>query len=144
MSVPFGFSVGDFIAVGTLLFEIGSALRDSTGASEEYQALLLRLDSLKQIMDLAAGLLSGSQLPSLTKNAILMYIGRCYDQLKRFNPIIENHKVTFSKGGSGNRVKDFWRKLLWNLITKEEIKEIENALGGYISAVNMLLTACGV
>ena len=39
--MSFGFSVGDFIAVGKLVFEITDSLR---GSSEEYQELVRELE----------------------------------------------------------------------------------------------------
>lgn len=37
MPVPFGFGVGDFIAVIGLITEVGMILKDSGGASSEFQ-----------------------------------------------------------------------------------------------------------
>jgi hypothetical protein len=44
--MSFGFSVGDFIAVGKLIGEIISSLQTIGGAKSEYQELIREFDSL--------------------------------------------------------------------------------------------------
>ena len=142
--MSFGFSVGDFIAVGKLIIQISSALRESTGASAEYQSLLLRLDSLMETLRIADHSIRGSQLlPLSATNAILNHLRQCSTHLQKFNTIVEKHRRSLSKGGSGNRFKDSWRKIGWSLFTKEEIKEINDALEGDVSFISMMLGMCG-
>ena len=142
--MSFGFSLGDFIAVGILIAQISSALHESTGASAEYQSLLLRLDTLMETIRIADLSIRGSQLlPISATNAILKHLEQCSAHLRKFNAIIEKHRKSLSKGGSGNRMKDSWRKIGWSLFTKEEIKEISGALDQDINAISMMLTLCG-
>ena len=141
--MSFGFSVGDFIAVGKLIIQISSALRESTGASVEYQSLLLRLDSLTETLRVAEISVRGQQLPLSATNAILQHLGQCSTHLRKFSAIIEKHRKSLSKGGSGNRIADSWRKIGWSLFTKEEIKDINGALEGEVNSISMMLTMCG-
>ena len=141
--MSFGFSLGDFIAVSKLIAQIGSALRESTRASAEYQSILLRLDSLVHTLRTAELSVIGAQLPPSATNAIRKHLEQCAEHLRKFNTAIEKHKKTLSKGGSGSRVKDSWRKIGWALFTREEIKEIDDALRGGIGAICMVLTLCG-
>jgi hypothetical protein len=46
MVVPFGISIGDFIAVGKLAHDIAAALSDTRGAVAEYKSLIDLLGSL--------------------------------------------------------------------------------------------------
>ena len=142
--MSFGFSVGDFIAVGKLIIQISSALHESAGASAEYQSLLLRLDSLMETLKLADRSIRGSQLlPLSATNAIMKHLEQCSAHLRKFNTVIEKHRKSLSKGGSGNRFKDSWRKIGWSLFTKEEIKEIDDALEGDVNFISMILAMCG-
>jgi hypothetical protein len=50
MAVPFGFSVGDFIAAIGLVTKITQALQDSGGAASEYQSLTRDLANLKDAL----------------------------------------------------------------------------------------------
>jgi hypothetical protein len=47
MAASFGFGVGDFIAVATLIKNIKSALQDSGGARDDYQELERELQLLE-------------------------------------------------------------------------------------------------
>ena len=141
--MSFGFSVGDFIAVGKLIIQISSALHESAGATTEYQSLLLRLDSLMETLRLADRSIRGSQLQPSATNAIVKHLDRCSAHLRKFNTVIEKHRKSLSKGGSGNRFKDSWRKIGWSLYTKEEIKEMDDALEGYVNFISLMLAMCG-
>lgn len=141
--MSFGFSVGDFIGVGKLIIQISSALRESTGASAEYQSLLLRLDSLVESLRIADISIRGCQLPISAANAILKHLEQCSAHLRKFSTVIEKHRRSLSKGGSGNKFKDSWRKIGWSLFTKEEITEINDALEGDVNFISMILTMCG-
>jgi hypothetical protein len=44
--MSFGFSVGDFLAVGKLIADITNSLREAGGSKSEYQELLQKLESL--------------------------------------------------------------------------------------------------
>ena len=48
--MSFGFSVGDFIAVGSLIKDISSCLQDAGGSKTEYQELLRELECLQQAL----------------------------------------------------------------------------------------------
>jgi hypothetical protein len=48
--MSFGFSFGDFIAVGTLITDITSSLRETGGSKSEYQELLRELESLQHAL----------------------------------------------------------------------------------------------
>ncbi|CAN9416968.1 unnamed protein product, partial [Alternaria alternata] len=69
MTVGFGFSVGDLIAVGKLAHEIANALSDCRGASAEYRSLIELLDSLKTSLNLIKSREQVSQI-SVTVAAI--------------------------------------------------------------------------
>ena len=45
--MSFGFSVGDFIAIGKLIGDITSCLQSAGGARSEYQELIREFESLK-------------------------------------------------------------------------------------------------
>ncbi|GAB1315426.1 hypothetical protein MFIFM68171_05636 [Madurella fahalii] len=50
MAVPFGFSVGDFLAVGKLIRQVAVELRENSGAALEYQGLLIELEALQRAL----------------------------------------------------------------------------------------------
>jgi hypothetical protein len=50
MPVPVGFGVGDFVAVFGLVSKVSGALRESGGASSDYQSLVRDLNNLKCVL----------------------------------------------------------------------------------------------
>jgi hypothetical protein len=50
MPVPVGFGVGDFVAVFGLVSKVSGALRESGGASSDYQSLVHDLNNLKCVL----------------------------------------------------------------------------------------------
>ncbi|KAI9810814.1 MAG: hypothetical protein M1827_006021 [Pycnora praestabilis] len=51
MPVAFGFSIGDFIAVGGLITKIVTELKVNGSAAQQYQCLLLELEALRHALD---------------------------------------------------------------------------------------------
>jgi len=48
--MSFGLSIGDFLAVGKLIADITSSLREAGGSNSEYQELLRELESLNHAL----------------------------------------------------------------------------------------------
>lgn len=141
MPIPFGFGVGDFIAVCKLILGIHDALMNSKSACDEYRSLVLQLESLLIVMkELRLKILS-KQLPhtSPTYNAIVFEVKMCEGLMSKFLQETKNYRDSLSQGGSRNRVKDIWRKMSWGLFKKEDVQELRSKLGIHIGTITMLL-----
>lgn len=68
MSVGFGFSIGDLIAVGKLAHDIANALSDCRGAATEYHGLIDTLDALRTSLDVISDFIS--TLPVTTSSRV--------------------------------------------------------------------------
>jgi hypothetical protein len=55
-AVPFGFSVGDFVAAIELIHKATKALRNTSGASGQYQQALLDLELIESVLRRVQGL----------------------------------------------------------------------------------------
>ncbi|KAF8248514.1 hypothetical protein K440DRAFT_625716, partial [Wilcoxina mikolae CBS 423.85] len=139
--MSFGFSVGDFLAVGTLIYQIGTTLRDSTGSSADYQDLVLRFDCFEQLLQTVKQQISSSQLPPSAVQAIKGHILRCKPLLEKFNTTTKKYKLSLAKKcGSGNKMKDTWRKIGWGMYKRDEILELFDGLGKQMDAIHLLLS----
>jgi hypothetical protein len=49
--MSFGFSVGDFLAVGSLIKDVVVSLKDAGGAAADYQQLIVELHGLQRALD---------------------------------------------------------------------------------------------
>lgn len=90
MVVPLGISIGDFIAVGKLAFEIATALNDCRGAATEYKSLIELLRSLQTSVSLISNYVSSSSSCATLKvdqafmNGLLFHAGCCHRLLNQF------------------------------------------------------------
>jgi hypothetical protein len=55
-AVPFGFSVGDFVASIELIHKAAKALRSTSGATKQYQQTLLDLELIESVLRRVQGL----------------------------------------------------------------------------------------
>jgi hypothetical protein len=139
--MSFGFSVGDFIAVGTVAIKTYACLQDSTGSAADYQRLKLAASSLKATIAFVDELLTnnpGSLSPPLV-NATKMHLSECSALLQNFAEITKKYDASFSTGGSGSTAKDALRKLKWGT-KKDDTREIFRCLQGHIEAVDTLMS----
>jgi hypothetical protein len=140
--MSFGFSVGDFIAMGNFAIKTYTCLQDSTGSVADYQRLNLAFSSLKVTIALVDELLTNNpgSLSPLFVNATKMHLSECSALLQNFAEITKKYDTSFSTGGSGSKTKDTWRKLKWGSI-KDDTREIFRCLQGHIEAVDTLMSA---
>lgn len=144
MPVPFGFGVGDFIAIGKLLLDIYNALRDSKGSCSEYQSLMRQLDSLYKVMERLRLMISSNQLSdTATSNAIKAEVRICEDLMLQFLQVTEKYRDSLNKGGSRNKVKDTWKKMSWGLFKREDVQDLRQSLRIHTDCIMMLMMIGG-
>ncbi|RYP69646.1 hypothetical protein DL771_006010 [Monosporascus sp. 5C6A] len=139
MAVPFGFSVGDFLAVGKLIRQVAVELRENDEASPEYQSLLIELEALERALRKLQTLKPGKhellQLTSIRATALA-----CQRPLQNFLAKIskfESRLGAFSTANNG--WKGLPRKLQFRIMFKEDVKELRSALASHVATINLLL-----
>jgi hypothetical protein len=124
--MSFGFSVGDFIAVGHTFIKIYTALKDSTGSAAEFQSLKLIRGSLGTALAEVRGRIRSPTpypIPKSLVNAATVLLDKCSQHLERFDEITRDYAVSLAPGGSTNKGKDALRKIQWGK-TKDETEEL--------------------
>ncbi|KAI9692342.1 MAG: hypothetical protein M1822_006573 [Bathelium mastoideum] len=149
MVVPFGISIGDFIAVGQLAFEIAAALSDCRGAAAEYKSLIELLKSLKTSISLISNFVSDpSRFTALNvdqafMNGLAFHAGCCHRLLTQF--VVDSRKYTDKLvNGQGNRVQKTFRKLKWSLYSAEDARKLEQRLSSHLEAFDRYLLAVDI
>jgi hypothetical protein len=90
MVVPFGISIGDFIAVGSLAYQIAQALSETRGAVSDYSSLIEMLKSLSASLQTVADFISGPSTGAMVKpdaaliNGINYHVQCCQRLLRQF------------------------------------------------------------
>ncbi|RYP45980.1 hypothetical protein DL768_007762 [Monosporascus sp. mg162] len=139
MAVPFGFSVGDFLAVGKLIRQVAVELRENDEVAPEYQSLLIELEALdralRKLQTLRPGKHELFQLTSIRATALA-----CQRPLQDFLAKIskfESRLGTFNT--ANNRWKGLPRKMQFRIMFKEDVIQLRSALASYVATINLLL-----
>ena len=136
--MSFGFSVGDFIAAGQLIFQIAETLKGVGGAKSDYQELLRELESLDKALK-HVDRLKGATADSI-KCAALM----CRYPLEDFLNKVRRFDKSLGVGSISNSVKSIGRKLQWGFVKKDEIARLRDYLSLHIGSLNMQLLTAGL
>lgn len=139
----FGFSVGDFIAVGQLVFNLIEALRGKS--TFEYRELVIELEGLQRALQ------DIEQLPSNTKdsaaiNSIKVAALMCQYPIQEFDAKLKRYDgLLLQHGSSGMRaVTNIGRKAQWNVSMSQEVLNLRAYLAAHVGSINMRLQTLGL
>ncbi|KAI0386038.1 hypothetical protein F5Y04DRAFT_162316 [Hypomontagnella monticulosa] len=136
--MSFGFSIGDFLAVGKLIKDISSCLRDAGGSKDEYQELLRELGCLQITLGHLKGLYNSGPSSDVLRSIELAVstfkalLGPFLLKIRKFD------KSLGLRAGDGV-VKSTSNKLRWGLGQKEEVDKLRDKLNFHIGIINILL-----
>ena len=137
--MSFGFSVGDVIAVSSLIAQIANSLKDAGGAKSDYQELVRELENLDRALK-HIDKLRGPTADSI-KCAALM----CQYPLLEFLNKIGNYEKTL--GVTANNVsfaQATVKKMQWSFGKKDEVAKLRDYLSLHIGSINMQLLISGL
>ncbi|KAI8632768.1 hypothetical protein F5Y19DRAFT_462581 [Xylariaceae sp. FL1651] len=167
MAVPFGFSVGDIITVGTLVHNIIRAIDERKGAAADYQSCVSTLRSLYSCINTIKDSLKFTQNASKLElheiafiNGLMYEMNTCRDLLNvflkstfkytaSFLPISEARKLEeaqtviplFREGRTSmKRLDKIWKKVSWAAFWDEDVRKLERDLQGHLSALQLYET----
>ncbi|GAW07516.1 hypothetical protein LENED_009514 [Lentinula edodes] len=142
-ALTFG-SIGDIITVIELLNRVREALCDSTGSSAEYQALIVDLDVFSDILDAVKSSISSNTRLSPQSESLLnahrQAVQSSHDLLKDIHGKIRKYQSSLRAGGSGNAMRDSWRKIGWALFKKPELVQMRRKVMDQVEILNILLS----
>lgn len=137
MVVPFGVSVGDFIAVLGLIREVAVALADTHGSASKLKALIERLDGLKAALgELELLEWEDEAFAAKLKDAT----GKLNDSIKGFHSRIATYRPALEIGGGSKKWKKALKKIQFTFI-KDDIARLEMELLVHIGNVKLLIEA---
>lgn len=120
--MSFGFSVGDFVAGAQLAHTLCQALSDSRGSAKEYQELIAQLDVVHKVLVQVDQLRAANQLAQATVNALLFAVNSTNTAMEKFIEQNEAYHDSLKPGGSGNSLKDLFRKGMWGTHMSEKAR----------------------
>jgi len=143
--MSFGFSIGDFIAIGKLIKDISSCLQDVGGAKAEYQELLRELECLQQALQYLDKLQQGrSSSPSLNLDSIKYAALSCRLPLEQFLGKMQKYDKSLGVWEKTGVIKSATDKLKWGFGQKEEARKLQGYLNIHVGTINILLAEHGL
>jgi len=152
MPVPFGFSVGDFLAVTELTWKVVHALRENEGAVHEVQAILETLMSFQRAIFTCQTLaLEWSQLSdgeiTLPERSVVNGVNHqlklCREKLDALAKRIEQYTRSFMKQVGTRTTKEQLFKLKW-MFKRDEVESLQRDLTTHIQGLETFITTLGM
>lgn len=145
--MSFGYSVGDFIAGAELTYKLICVLKDSRGASMEYQQTMHDLSAMQQAFLQVDRLRHNPAIPQATFNSMSHIVMSATDVISRF--LKKSRDLKKSLGDDRDQqyqrttsdiFNDSLVKIGWVLFKKDELKELRDALHSRLSSISLLLS----
>jgi hypothetical protein len=139
--MSFGFSIGDFIAVGKLISEITSSLKNIGKVKSEYQDLIRALESLEASLHQLDKLQTNGTSPHLTsiKDSALS----CRRPLEQFLERIRRYEKSLGEGSQEKPMSRSLDTLRWTFHERDKIRDLQTHLEVDISNIHILLAQYG-
>ncbi len=145
--MSFGFSVGDVLAVGKLIADIASCLKDVGGSKSEYRDLVLELECLHKTLVHLDRLPSRQGSSAPTADSIKYAALSCRRPLEEFLGKLKRYEASLgprATTATGSTWKAPIDKVRFRLGGRNEIRKMQNYLSVHIGTINMLLAEHGL
>ena len=141
--MSFGFSVGDFVAVGGLILDITKSLQDVGGAKSDYQELLQELKTLQIALEHLDSLERVSPHSPYLESIKFAALS-CRQPLEQFLHKIKKYEQSLGTKHKVCTARTAASKLQWAFGKREEVQKLQNYLNLHATTINMLLMEHGL
>jgi len=142
--MSFGFSVGDFIAVGKLINDIVRCLQSVGGAKSEYQEMVREFEILNKALVHVDHLTAADQAMTAQLNHIKFAALSCRYPLQAFMTKMEKYDSSLGIKARMGMLRKAARKVRWSLGPSGDIKQLRMYLNTHVGTINMLLAQYGL
>ncbi|KAI4239517.1 MAG: hypothetical protein LQ349_000277 [Xanthoria aureola] len=140
MTPAFGFSAGDFVNAIVLLKKISRALRDSGGASSEYQGAVVELENLQRTLQHLASL-EPTEDNINHVNAIRGMALACQIPLRDFLAKLSRYETSLGPWASQSFLHKAARKAQWATAFSDDVKNLRALVAAKQISISLLLAA---
>lgn len=130
--VPFGVSVGDFIAGIKLLKDFFDALSDTHGAAADYIELRKTLDALVKALDAASDFTTPEH-----RAAIENEVSGCKECINKFFKDFSSYELLKTGRGSTNKLQSGLLKVRWWWHSRDVVRKFRDHLQEHVSALTL-------
>jgi hypothetical protein len=139
--MSFGFSVGDFLAVGKLIVDISSCLKEVGGAKAEYQDLIRELECLQQALIHFDRFRPNE---SVDVDSIKYTALSCKRPLEEFLCKLRRYDTSLGPSATGRPWKVPVDKVRFMLGQKDDVRKLQSYLSVHVGTLNILLAEHGL
>lgn len=143
--MSFGFSVGDFITVGSLAYRVITALSDNRGSRAEYKELTSVLSSLRQTLNVVAThfleLASSGDVDVALYNGLRHQLGLCTAAMEDFLLSSQKYTESLLPDDRKRSLRKEFRKISYCLFKGDDVQKLYTSLQRHIQALLMLMNA---
>lgn len=136
----FGFGVGDFIAVATLINNIRGSLQDCGGARDDYQELERELRHLELTLAVVKTL-TGPPERQAEIVAIKSIALSCRQTLDAFDKNIKKYERSLSVTSRVGRLKASGRAVQWGLLMQADVEKFRTYIVAHVGSLNTVIAA---
>ncbi|KAI9712380.1 MAG: hypothetical protein M1820_001593 [Bogoriella megaspora] len=136
MPVPFGISIGDFIASIDITVRIVNALKDCTGSSKEYQGVIRELESLRLALVEVQNVKTDDPQ---TKAALNSVISNCQQTIQDFLTKVQKYDISLGSAADSHKLKNNLRKIQWALYSRDDVRGFQMQILSHATSLNLLM-----
>lgn len=140
--MAFGFSIGDFIAVGEVIVTLIEGLRETGGSKSDYQELVRELQSLEKALKHVENI-NTSKGPDVGLDGVKCAALLCRYPLEEFSRTVSKYENSLgSRAPRG--IRSVGRKIQWAFTKKDEVQKLLGYLSIHTNSINMMLSTLGL
>ncbi|KAJ5929029.1 hypothetical protein N7454_006877 [Penicillium verhagenii] len=141
MTPAFGFGVGDFIAVATLVWQISQALSNASEDSKLYRELQLELAAFQAVfVQFQKAVVHDTALPQDQVNQTREVLAQIERLTNDFNGHMEKFKALSNPAkDKAKRSITLKRRISWTLYGKKPIQQFREAMRGYSAVLTLIM-----
>ena len=137
--MSFGWSAGDIVAVLKLIHKIGSALKDSGGASSQFQDANSFFQTLSRTLEHLNALQATGFDPDLAQD-----LRKQCDQIRVplatfLDDVSQRFEPTLGRNSRRQRIRAAPRKIQWALLTSKKIKLLQDRITAPMAVIGVIL-----
>ncbi|KAK0619586.1 hypothetical protein B0T14DRAFT_519521 [Immersiella caudata] len=140
--MSFGFSAGDFIAVGKLIVDVTTCLKDVGGSKAEYGDVVAELECLQKALVHLDQL--KPQGHPISIDSIKYAALSCRRPLEEFLSKLKRYEASLGPRATGTSWRTPADKIRFMVTQKEEIRKIQSYLSVHVGTLNILLAEHGL
>ena len=142
--MSFGFSVGDFIAVGKLINDIVRCLQSVGGAKSEYQETIREFEIIDKALVHIDHLKAADEQMTAQLDYIKFAAISCRYPLQAFMTKMKEYDSSLGIKSRMDMMRKAARKVRWSFGLSGDIKQLRMYLDTHVSTINMLLAQYGL